>query len=229
MSEDGVGMAAVLLGGGERARMGLTDGAVEHEGLRSRKKAQSRRDIERALLELVLEQGYEKVTIGDACQRAGVSKKTFFNYFPSKDAAIRGRLDAPVSTEELSAVLEGDSGLNYIDAIVQRVQPDLMEDQDEDPKIQELRRAVLAKSPQLLFRGHKDIANMQAAISEALRIHLVSHPERRLLPDMPLAVEVLTATSAVASMMRIRLVMSIRDGEAPEVIESRTLLARALR
>lgn len=198
------------------------------ESLRDRKKAQSRHDIERALLELVLERGYESVTVEDACQRAGVSKKTFFNYFPSKDAAIRGRFDAPVSQEELEALLESDMESNYVDLMVQAVQSGLACGPGEDSRIQELRRAVLAKSPQLLFRGHKDIADMQAVISKALRSHLTAHPDRRSLPDSPLAVEILAATSAVASMMRIRLVMSIRDGRDPGAAEARSLLSCVL-
>lgn len=198
------------------------------ESLRDRKKAQSKRDIERALLELVLERGYENVTVEDACQRAGVSKKTFFNYFPSKDAAIRGRFDAAVSPENLEGLLEANREANYVDLVVQGVQSGLVCAPDEDPIIQEMRREVLSRSPQLLFRGHKDIADMQAVISEVLRSHLTTHPERRFLPDEPLAVEILAATSAVASMMRIRLVMFIRDGRDPGASVVRDLLSCVL-
>lgn len=204
------------------------DDANGHESLRDRKKAQSRRDIECAFLELVLERGYEDVTVEDACQRAGVSKKTFFNYFPSKDAAIRGRFDAVVSPEELERILESDRESSYIDLMVQGVQTGLTEESSGDSRVQELRREILAKSPQLLFRGHKDIADMQAVISIALRSHLTAHPERRFLPDEPLAVEILAATSAVASMMRIRLVASIRDGRDPGAAQARLLLSRVL-
>ena len=73
----------------EKAQVPAAHG-VESGSLRSRKKAQSRHAIERAILELVIERGYENVIVEDVCQRAEVSKKTFFNYFSSKDAAIRG-------------------------------------------------------------------------------------------------------------------------------------------
>ena len=60
------------------------------EGLRYRKKLKARLSVERAALELVIERGYDGVTVEDICARAEISKKTFFNYFPSKAAAIMG-------------------------------------------------------------------------------------------------------------------------------------------
>ena len=52
------------------------------EGLRYRKKLKARLTVERAALELVIERGYDGVTVEDICARAEISKKTFFNYFP---------------------------------------------------------------------------------------------------------------------------------------------------
>ena len=50
------------------------------EGLRYRKKLKARLSVERAALELVIERGYDGVTVEDICARAEISKKTFFNY-----------------------------------------------------------------------------------------------------------------------------------------------------
>lgn len=47
--------------------------------------------IEEAALDLVLEHGYENVTVDLVCEAAGVSQRTFFNHFPTKDDAILGR------------------------------------------------------------------------------------------------------------------------------------------
>lgn len=59
-------------------------------GLRERKRRATRAAIERAAITLVDERGYDAVTVADMCQRADVSQGTFFNYFPTKDAAIVG-------------------------------------------------------------------------------------------------------------------------------------------
>lgn len=60
------------------------------EGLRARKRRATRAAIERAAIALVDELGYDNVTVAQISERADVSQGTFFNYFPTKDAAIVG-------------------------------------------------------------------------------------------------------------------------------------------
>ncbi len=60
------------------------------EGLRERKRRETRAAIERAAISLVDELGYDNVTVAMISDRAVVSQGTFFNYFPTKDAAIVG-------------------------------------------------------------------------------------------------------------------------------------------
>lgn len=59
-------------------------------GLRERKRRATRAAIERSAIALVGELGYDSVTVALICERADVSQGTFFNYFPTKDAAIAG-------------------------------------------------------------------------------------------------------------------------------------------
>ena len=60
------------------------------EGLRERKRRETRAAIERAAISLVDELGYDNVTVAMISERAVVSQGTFFNYFRTKDAAIVG-------------------------------------------------------------------------------------------------------------------------------------------
>lgn len=53
-------------------------------GLRQRKRAQTADAIHVAAAELALERGLDSATIEAITERADVSTRTFFNYFPTK-------------------------------------------------------------------------------------------------------------------------------------------------
>ena len=59
-------------------------------GLRERKKTETFQAINRAALALATERGPAAITVDDIAEAAGVSARTVFNYFPTKDAAILG-------------------------------------------------------------------------------------------------------------------------------------------
>lgn len=57
-------------------------------GLRERKKQETRLALGRAAWRLTIERGYDNVRVEDIAEAAGVSVRTFSNYFPSKAQAL---------------------------------------------------------------------------------------------------------------------------------------------
>lgn len=62
--------------------------------LRDRRRTQTRRDIQAATIELSTDVGFAHVTVEAISAKVGISPRTFFNHFPSKEAAVI--LDPPV-------------------------------------------------------------------------------------------------------------------------------------
>jgi AcrR family transcriptional regulator len=84
--------------------------------LRDRKKADTRTSLHRAALELVGERGLAHVSVDDIAERAGVSPRTFFNYFRTKEDAVVG-WDPDRVTALCDALTEADQRLSAFDAL----------------------------------------------------------------------------------------------------------------
>ncbi|WP_372665869.1 TetR family transcriptional regulator [Amycolatopsis kentuckyensis] len=63
------------------------------EGLRERKKRAMRRQLSDTAARMFLERGFDAVRVADVGEACGVSEKTVFNYFPSKEALLLDRLE----------------------------------------------------------------------------------------------------------------------------------------
>lgn len=69
-------------------------------GLRARKRQQTLLALSDAALQLFAAHGFDAVTIDDITDAVGVSRRTFFRYFPSKEAVFFARQEARLAAFE---------------------------------------------------------------------------------------------------------------------------------
>jgi AcrR family transcriptional regulator len=75
--------------------MAVSDvGADAQSGLRERKKRLMRQLLSDTAARMFLERGFDAVRVSDVAAACGVSEKTVFNYFPTKEALIMDQLEA---------------------------------------------------------------------------------------------------------------------------------------
>jgi AcrR family transcriptional regulator len=73
-------------------------GGPEAEGLRERKKRLMRQQLSDTATEMFMQRGFDAVRVSEVAEACGVSEKTVFNYFPTKESLVLDRLDATMAS-----------------------------------------------------------------------------------------------------------------------------------
>jgi AcrR family transcriptional regulator len=160
-----------------------------HASLRERKKQATRRSLRRAALDLVAERGFAHVTVEDIAEAADVSPRTFFNYFPSKEAALSGADPEriPLLRERLITTTPGEPALEALRMIMvsdARAVADELGELGGDP-VDWLRRMKGAHAdPQLRAARAAQMAMVERAIAEGLAERLGTDPDRDPYPGL---------------------------------------------
>ncbi len=90
-------------------------------GLRERKKQATREALRAAALRLAVERGPDRVRVEDIAEAAGVSPRTYNNYFASREQAIVSAVTADREARIAAAVAGGPAGVRLADAVTDAV------------------------------------------------------------------------------------------------------------
>jgi len=72
--------------------------AAPVEGLRERKKRLMRQQLSDTATRMFVERGFDAVRVSEVAEACGVSEKTVFNYFPTKESLVLDRLEVTMAS-----------------------------------------------------------------------------------------------------------------------------------
>lgn len=121
--------------------------------------------LKRAALELYSEHGYDNVTVTDIAERAGLTRRSYFRYFPDKREVLFGGSEL-LPPAVARAVLAADPGAAPLTAVLDamsQVGAQLVAQVEGAAQ----RRAVIDASPELQERERTKSAAISRAVQDA--------------------------------------------------------------
>lgn len=149
---------------------------------RERKKQQTRDALHRAAVTMVAERGLTGVTTEAIAEQAGVSARTFFNYFPTKESAVLGM--GPDEPDRVAQWLtEQPADVSPI-AAVRTCFTRFALQLSADPDLWRLRRSVVRADPTMMQAMASVSAAVERRVGEALAERLGVDMEDDLRPGL---------------------------------------------
>jgi AcrR family transcriptional regulator len=161
--------------------------------LRDRRRRETRRDIHSAVVRLARIHGFDKITVEMISAEAGISQRTFFNYFPSKEAAAVAHAPRELPPELATRFLAGDPGAHPRDVLAELSRL-LVEHLADDPPERQDTHDVF----ELSHRAPVVLAALMARFDEFRQL-LAETVARRMGPDADEEIPDLIASVAIAA------------------------------
>jgi AcrR family transcriptional regulator len=161
---------------------------------RTRRKLATHRALAHAARQLVMERGLADVTIEEIADAAGVSPRTFFNYFSCKEEAIVG-VDPSVLTalaEEIEARPADESPVKAISAVLVAAN-----DLPDTASRWMVRTELMRRHPELVPRHMAGLVQLEAALTGAVARRLGVDPNADPFPALVVAAAVAALRSTM--------------------------------
>lgn len=182
-------------------------------------RAQTRRELSAAALALFTDRGYEATTVDQIASTAGVARRTFFRYFPTKEDAIFPDHDATLA--RVAAMLESDDGVEPIAAVCQGIH-EVLRMYIADPNVSVARYHLLRDVPVLRDRERAVVSRYQRLFTK----HLLKHSASDSLTGPLLAEVAAAAVVAAHNHVLRRWLRGGGDGDATAQLEEALQLVR---
>jgi AcrR family transcriptional regulator len=95
-----------------------------HDGLRERKKRRTRQQISDVATSLFVVRGFDRVKVSEIAEIVGVSEKTVYNYFPTKESLVFDRADEGIA-RVAAALRERQPGESPTKAMLRALSDDM--------------------------------------------------------------------------------------------------------
>ncbi|MBZ2198502.1 TetR family transcriptional regulator [Occultella gossypii] len=138
------------------------------ESLRQRTRRAVRAEIVEAAMELFLSRGFDETTVEEIAQSAGISRRSYFRYFASKDEVLAGGLASIGAAIAQSLEARPDTESAWL--ALRRAFDPIVRQADADPRAEALGRLML-QHPGLQREKDSTWAN---TIAKALALRLPS-------------------------------------------------------
>ncbi|MFJ8787695.1 TetR/AcrR family transcriptional regulator [Streptomyces sp. NPDC102462] len=139
-------------------------------GLREQKKRATRHALFEAAIRLAADNGVQQVTVEAISERAGVSPRTFFNYFKCREDAFV-MADPEVGERIRQAVREAPAERSALD-VLREAMAEQIAGMELDRDLWSLVALVLSRSPELTSRLLSLQAEEERALAEAFTLRL---------------------------------------------------------
>jgi len=136
-------------------------------GRSSEGRAEVRRDLVAAAVHLFTERGYDETTIDDIAVAAGVGRRTFFRYFPSKEDAISP--DHETALARVAEVFTTAHPDEPTTSLVLRAGETVFDLYTEDPELSVRRFALTHQVPALRDRESASVDHYRRLFTRHLR------------------------------------------------------------
>ncbi|MFI5777573.1 TetR family transcriptional regulator [Nocardia sp. NPDC051570] len=152
----------------------------------SRWEPNSRGRLERAALELYRERGFDRTTVAEIAERAGLTERTFFRHFTDKREVLFGgqQLLHRILVDTVAGAPDSVAPFDAVAAAVVAVATEM----ENGREYARQRREVIAANPSLRERELIKLAALSSAMAEALRTRGVPDPAASLTAEAGIAV-----------------------------------------